>query len=351
MDRSSKLRKLSDVTAYQWGIVTSAQAAQLGVTRLDLSRFADNGHLVRLAHGVYRDAGAPEGEFDELRAAWLSSEPGTLAENRKADSATSVIVANESAAVLHRIGDFRAEVHDFVSPVRRQTQRTEIRYRQRQLEECDVTIVSGLPVMTIERTISDLIDDNADLSLVADALRDASEQRQIDEPRLAELLAPLAARNGFPKNEGRAFLEYLKQIAGIDDESRASRIARERPLAALVSSKLFADIEMTELAEAVTFNPHVSSFLESAKSSIAAGFEEILESSLSRSGRGWSEVAGALLGRDAYRQAAEVLANEIISADFVNSIAEGWSDAITKSSLYLASPHGRLVEVMEADDD
>lgn len=58
MDRSRKLRKLSDITACQWGIVASAQAAELGVTRLDLSRFADNGHLVRLAHGVYRDAGA-----------------------------------------------------------------------------------------------------------------------------------------------------------------------------------------------------------------------------------------------------------------------------------------------------
>lgn len=38
---------------------------------LDVSRLADSGHLIRIAHGVYMVAGAPGGEFDDLRAAWL----------------------------------------------------------------------------------------------------------------------------------------------------------------------------------------------------------------------------------------------------------------------------------------
>lgn len=225
-------------------------------------------------------------------------------------------------------------MHDFVSPVRRQTQRTEIRYRQRQrqLEERDVTIVSGLPVMTIERTISDLIDDNVDLSLVAEALRDASEQRRIDEPRLAGLLAPLASRYGFSKNEGHAFLEHLKQIAGIDDESRANRIAAERPLAALVVSKFFAGLELSNLSGRVTLAPHVNEFFESTKGLIAAGFEEILESSLSRRGRGWPEAADTLLGRGTYRQVAKDLTNRIIGTVFVDSIAEGYRVDNTSNS-------------------
>lgn len=57
MKSTEALRALADVTACQWGMVTTAQAAALGVSRLMLSRLAEAGHLERLAHGVYENAG------------------------------------------------------------------------------------------------------------------------------------------------------------------------------------------------------------------------------------------------------------------------------------------------------
>jgi len=226
MKSKDALHALAEVTAYQWGMVTSAQASMHGITRLDLSRLTETGHLKRLAHGVYMDAGAPGDQFDDLRAAWLSTEPKRLGYERIKDGAKSVVVASESATLLHRIGDFRALKHDFVSPVRRQSQRREIRYRQRALDPKDVTHVEGLPVMTRERAIADLVEDIAELSLVADALRDASLQTRVDLGRLGELLAPLAARNGFRNGDGAALLDRLMQIAGLDVESLSRLIER-----------------------------------------------------------------------------------------------------------------------------
>ncbi len=228
MKSKDALRALAEVTAYQWGMVTSAQASMHGISRLDLSRLAAEGHLERVAHGVYKDAGAPGDEFDNLRAAWLSTEPARPGHERIKDLAGGVVVAGESATLLHRIGNFRALKHEFVSPVRRQSQRQEIRYRQRAIDPRDVTLMEGLPVMTRERTIADLVEDVADLSLVADALRDASWQTRLDLGHLEELLAPLAARNGCARGDGAALLSRLMQIAGLDVES-LSRLIEASP--------------------------------------------------------------------------------------------------------------------------
>lgn len=226
MKSTDALRVLAEVTSCQWGMATSAQASVHGITRLDLSRLAADGQLERLTHGVYKDAGAPAGPHDDLKAAWLSTDPKRMGEARIKDLATGVVVAGESAADLHGIGNLRAPRHEFVSPVRRQSQRSAIRYRQRMLDSRDVTLVDGLPVMTMERTIADLIEEVGDLSLVADALRDASSKRMLDLQRLREILTPLAARAGFKKDDGDALMNRLMEKAGIDIDSLTRLIAR-----------------------------------------------------------------------------------------------------------------------------
>lgn len=233
MKAGEALRTLADLTSQQWGMVTSAQASMRGITRLELSRLTAVGHLTRLAHGVYMDAGAPGDEFDDLRAAWLSTDPHRLAEDRLKHLAADVVIAGVSAARLHRIGDLGTSRYDFVSPIRRQTQRTTIRYRQRALDPRDVTVLAGLPVMTLERTIADLVEDIGELSLVASALRDAATTRRLDLPRLQTLLSPLAARHGFDKDDGAALLARLLQLAGLDVDSLARQIASSPTLGTL----------------------------------------------------------------------------------------------------------------------
>ena len=95
---------LGQVTASQWGMVTTAQAASLGVSRLALARAAEAGHLIRLTQGVYREAGAPADEFEDLRAGWLATDPTRTAEDRLSEGSAGVVVSGVSAAWLHKMG-------------------------------------------------------------------------------------------------------------------------------------------------------------------------------------------------------------------------------------------------------
>ncbi|QSR26870.1 transcriptional regulator [Nocardioides aromaticivorans] len=329
MKSKEALRLLAEVTAYQWGMVTSAQASMHGITRLDLSRLAADGQLERLAHGVYKDAGAPAGPHDDLQAAWLSTDPKTMGEVRIKDRANGVVVAGESAADLHGIGDFRAMQYDFVSPVRRQTQRSGIRYRQRTLDPRDVTLVDGLPVMTMERTIADLVDDRQDLSLVADALRDASGKRMLDLPRLRELLAPLAARDGFRRGDGGALLDRLMEIAGIDIDTLAHRVAADTSLGALVAADFVGGLGKDDLNR-ILMTPK----MEEAMLAIRAGLAETLERALrpqleqinAASKQMFASMAKPILD-DVAKQMSEL----VVSGDVMKELTKGWSQALNES--------------------
>ena len=248
MKARDALRELAEMSASQWGMVTSAQAATRGVTRLDLSRLTESGDLVRLAHGVYKDAGAPSGAHLDVRAAWLSSDPARLASDRLGDGHRGVVVSGQTAAWLHDIGDLRSNRTELTTPVRRQTQRADLHYRRRDLPEEDVTIHDGLPVTTPERTIADLVEDRTDLSIVADALRDASRKSELDLELLADNLAPLAERNGHRKGDGVALLDQLLVIAGIDREAIAKQIASLDGIGALVARNYLMHMPKIDLA-------------------------------------------------------------------------------------------------------
>ncbi|MFT3875204.1 MAG: type IV toxin-antitoxin system AbiEi family antitoxin domain-containing protein [Propioniciclava sp.] len=259
------LRDLAEVTASQWGMVTSAQAVAHGVSHLTLSRLTGSGDFIRVAHGVYKNACAPSDEHEALRAAWLAIEPDRFAWERTAERPGFAVVSGESAAQLHGIGNLRAMRSEFTTPVRKQTQRLDVRYRTRTLTSDDVTIRAGLPVTTVERTIADLVEARVQLGHIGDALRDAARQSRLDTDRLIELLAPLAERNGHPKRDGQALLAQLREAAGIDIASLVRRIAAVPNLSALVAGRYLASLE---LPDDLTLGA-VRSLLESAASSAA----------------------------------------------------------------------------------
>ncbi|MDF0512492.1 type IV toxin-antitoxin system AbiEi family antitoxin domain-containing protein [Agromyces sp. H3Y2-19a] len=246
------LRVLANVSESQWGMVTSAQAGARGVSHMNLTRLTESGDLIRLSHGVYRDAGAPADRHEDLRAAWLATDPTRLAYERLREIPKGAVVSGESAAKLHGIGDLRAMKSEFTSPTRRQTQRADIRYRTRGLPEEDVTVREGLPTTTRERTIADLVEDRNDFSIVGNALRDAARQSSLNIDRLTELLSPLAERNGYRKGDGNALLDELMHVAGIDQESLAKQIASISSLGSLVTTQYLGSlpkIDVTPILE------------------------------------------------------------------------------------------------------
>src|SRR5450759_5904129 len=74
------LRAVGDLAMEQWGLITTAQARNAGLSSQQLARLADTGVLERLRHGVYRAVGAPPNPNDDLRAAWLALAPARTAQ-------------------------------------------------------------------------------------------------------------------------------------------------------------------------------------------------------------------------------------------------------------------------------
>lgn len=219
--------ELDELTSGQWGLVTAAQAMQVGVSRMRLSREVTSGRLERLLAGVYRDSGAPVDPWQGVRAAWLASDPGRRAEERLGDGAAGVVVGGATAAYLHGIGDLQPEPVELYSPTRRQTERAGLRYRIRRLGDRDITLVNGLPVTSVERTLADLVADRHDITLVVDALRDAVRTSTVDLDRLAVLLDPYAARLDQP--DGVSLLQWLADTGRIElRPARTSDEVRQR---------------------------------------------------------------------------------------------------------------------------
>ena len=55
----STLARLGSIAERRWGLVTTSQAENVGVSRKQLARMASAGAIERVAQGVYRMAGAP----------------------------------------------------------------------------------------------------------------------------------------------------------------------------------------------------------------------------------------------------------------------------------------------------
>ncbi|MDO5093377.1 MAG: type IV toxin-antitoxin system AbiEi family antitoxin domain-containing protein [Propionibacteriaceae bacterium] len=265
MKSRDALKTLAELSTSQWGMVTSAQARARGVSHMNLTRLTDAGDLVRLSHGVYKNAGAPGGEHDELRAAWLASEPKRLAWDRIQDKPAKVVVSGESAAVVHGLGGLRAMRSEFTTPSRKQTQRPDVQYRTRNLCIDDVTVREGLPVTTPERTIADLVEQRTPFDHIGDVLRDAARKSRLDTDRLSRLLGPLAERNGHAKGDGDALLEELLEAARIDLRSLSKQVVRMPDLATLVVRDYLATIDVSAFFDA----PALRSTLEDLAKRVA----------------------------------------------------------------------------------
>jgi hypothetical protein len=310
-------------------MVTTAQAAAHGVPRLDLSRLCQSGHLERLAHGVYRDAGAPSEEFESLRAAWLAADPSHTAEQRLRDLAGGVVVMGASAASLHGVGDLPADRHEFSAPVRRQTQRSGVSYRRRQLEPTDVTIAHGLPVTTIERTIADLVEDRTDLTLVADVMRDAAQSRRLETDRLTELLAPLAARNHLRKDDGDALLHHLTALAGLDTASLAEEISASDTLSALVAADNLSRFSNVDLSNAV-IGPATQAALREFNESVARSVQQSMAPALEALAASIEMPRMAGLEATLAEMAKQVSLN-LPAQDLLASFGKEWAATLTKA--------------------
>ena len=214
------MERLGALAADQWGLITSAQAADLGVPVQYLARLAHAGLLERYRHGVYRVGGAPADPLMELRAAWLSLAPSRPVANRLTDPSDGV-VSHRSAAAVHRLGDLAAPRLEFTTAVRKQTRDPAIGLHRRALVVGEWTVVDGLPVTTVLTTIADLATEGIDGGHLAGVVGDAIASGRAEVDQVAAVLGPVAHRYGHRRGDGRGLLGELIALGGLPASTHA----------------------------------------------------------------------------------------------------------------------------------
>lgn len=206
----STLVRLGTIAERRWGLFTTAQADMAGVSRKQLTRMSASGVIERVAHGVYRMAGAPPQEHEAVYSTWLAL--GGVSTPPAMSGVSPVVAAGVTAAVIHGIGDFVPDRLDFIVPARKDTRRPDVRLRIRHLIPPDVVPVNGLPTLTLEQTILDLVDIGTDTSLVADALRDAVRMDMVIAPD--DLVAKLSTLPPRLQGDVGHLLDLLSGLRG-----------------------------------------------------------------------------------------------------------------------------------------
>jgi hypothetical protein len=225
MDRTPTYGRLASIAADQWGLITRRQGELAGVSAATLKRLAGTGGgLERLAHGVYRLAGAPLPDHADLRAAWLQLAPETPAWQRTPEQG---VVSHRSAARLYGLGDLPADRHEFTLPVRRQSRRADIRLHHRSLSPGQWITLQGLPVTRPSRIASDLLWDREDPAAVAQITADAIREAFDDAGTFADELVPHAAHFGLRRGDGLAVLRWLLDLVGDPQTPRYMEQAEE----------------------------------------------------------------------------------------------------------------------------
>jgi len=175
MSRRSNIAAINELSASE-RVFTTAQAERLGVSRDALAKACASGSLVRIAHGAYRMAGVPPTELDELIAVWKLTKPALFFHERASRELwDGIAVAGHTAASILGIGDFYLSPYRLVAPRRMRSNALSATFATRRVEQEDVSFSEGLPVTRPERTLVDLVLDDEDPSLVADALEGARE--------------------------------------------------------------------------------------------------------------------------------------------------------------------------------
>ena len=109
------------------------------------------------------------------------------------------------------IGDFYLSPYRIYAPRRINSRNKAASFAVRKVARDEVSFAGGLPVTTPERTIFDLVADDEDLSLVADALRSAcAGSRPFDFNKLEALFD-----GKYGKNKASRILTSLLADAGI----------------------------------------------------------------------------------------------------------------------------------------
>lgn len=263
------LLDIAALASEQWGLVTTAQAVEAGVSAKLMARWAKDGALERLSHGVYKLAGAGYDPREDLRAAWLSLDPKRMAADRIAASPIDAVVSHRSAALLHGLGDLDADLHEFTLQKRKQSRQPDVRLRQKSkgIDHGSWTLVGGLPVTTVLTTIVDLAADGIDGGHLAGVVRDAIATSVVDLAKLSEELRPYAHRYGVLTGDGLGLVQRLLDEAPLPQTTvQAAKLMDDSPSSAEIRKLAVSDPVMLQAVSDLSASPELLKTIDTISS-------------------------------------------------------------------------------------
>lgn len=218
----------------QWGLITSVQLQQRGVTRSDHVKLRDAGLVVPVANGVMREADRPgEGVLVGAQLAWVAAVRDSTPAQRLAATRPDCVVTGTTAVAIHGLGQPGEGLPQLaITKERTNGSRTTTtaRYlgRSAALSWDDVDIVDGLPVFTPAAAIRDLGQDSRgrlvdDLAGYFADVAIAAAGRP-DRDAIVAAIAACGARLRTVVCDARAILDRVYRTAGVSDDLLAATI-------------------------------------------------------------------------------------------------------------------------------
>jgi len=180
----SRMDELVAIAEENDGLLTSKQARNAGILDSVLVRLAQRGRLERAARGVYRIAHYPQSKFSQYREAILWAEASHGPED------PDVALSHETALAIYGISDVNPAVVHITVPKTARLRRARpkwIAIHRDDLGPLDVTLYEGLPVCTIARTVTDVLNTTGRIDLARQAIADARRAGHIGNSESARL--------------------------------------------------------------------------------------------------------------------------------------------------------------------
>lgn len=181
-ERQARGRAIAAIAGRQHGVVARRQLLASGLSAKAIRARIASGHLHRVNRGVYAVGHARLTPQGVLMAAVLACGPGA-------------VVSHRTAADVHglRIGGTSVEVS--VASSGRRGPGGVLLHQPRHLDRCDCSVVDGIPVTTVARTLVDVAAVVSRRRLER-AFDEAERREKIDISALAEVCARSNGRRG-----------------------------------------------------------------------------------------------------------------------------------------------------------
>lgn len=205
---STWVAAMAEATSSQEGLVSTAQLRAAGVTDSRIARLKQQGVIEPVTHGVWSTPLAPpDWEWRELRAAWIRLDPTRSAAERCASTNPRGVVRGRSAALLWGVGALDADEPSFAVWGSRMRSRQAIHLTPERdgLTPEEWCVRHGLPVTTLERTVSDLAKERIDGDHLERIAADAVLLCHADPESLTHALTPHARWYGY--TDGAAMMQ------------------------------------------------------------------------------------------------------------------------------------------------